>query len=142
VGLFPRGPIFRMIGCHRSQSIGTPEFEVRYFCSFADGVVYDPFAFLSGAKVKREGKVRSWGFGGLNNPCSGLKITTHTGTFAASDVHMAGMTGQLIVSKPENAKRTQLRFRVSEGKFETQNSNEPSSSCCRCSTALRNRVIA
>jgi hypothetical protein len=86
---------------------------------------YDPLAFLSGAKVKREGKTKSWGFGGLNNPCSGLKITTDAGTFAASDVRMAGMTAQLIVSKPEDAKRTQLRFRVSEGKFETGNSNEP-----------------
>src|ERR1019366_1213271 len=86
---------------------------------------YDPIAFLSGAKVKREGKTKSWGFGGLNNPCSGLKITTPAGTFTASDVHMAGMTTQLIVSKPEDAKRTQLRFHVSQGKFETNNSNEP-----------------
>lgn len=86
---------------------------------------YDPLAFLSGAKVEREGQTKSWGFGGLDNPCSGLKITTPAGTFAASDVHMAGMTAQLIVAKLEDAKRTQLRFHVSQGKFETNNPNEP-----------------
>jgi hypothetical protein len=49
---------------------------------------YDPLAFLSGAKVEREGKTKSWGFGGLNNPCSGLKITTPAGTFVPPQLEM------------------------------------------------------
>jgi hypothetical protein len=82
-------------------------------------------AFLSGAKVKRGGNTTSWGFGGLNNPCSGLKITTTAGTFSASDVQMARMTTQLVVAKAEDVKRTQLRFHVWQGRFETDNENEP-----------------
>lgn len=82
-------------------------------------------AFLSGAKIEREDNVESWGFGGLNNPCKELKITTHAGTFTASHVWLGGMTAQLAIAKPEDVKPTPLQFRVSQGKFETGNLNKP-----------------
>jgi hypothetical protein len=82
-------------------------------------------AFLSGATFEQEGNVQSWGFGGLNNPCKELKITTHTGTFTASHLSLTGMTAQLVVAKPEDAKPTPLQFHISQGKFETGNLNQP-----------------
>lgn len=82
-------------------------------------------AFLSGATIERQDNVESWGFGGLNNPCKGLKITTEAGTFTANHVQLVGMTAQLAVAKPEDVKPTPLQFRISQGKFETGNSNRP-----------------
>jgi hypothetical protein len=82
-------------------------------------------AFLSGAKIERQNNVESWGFGGLDNTCKELKITTPSGTFIASDVQLAGMTAQMSVGKPEDIKPSPLQFRVSQGKFETGNLNKP-----------------
>ena len=82
-------------------------------------------AFLSGAKIERQNNVESWGFGGLDNTCKELKITTLSGTFTASHVQLAGTTAQLSVSKPGDVKPSPLQFRVSQGKFETGNLNKP-----------------
>ena len=84
-----------------------------------------PIAFLFGAKTEVEGKRKSWGIGGFDNPCSGLTITTPDGAFTATRVQIAGMNTQLIVAKPEDAKPIRLRFHVLQGKFETGNPNEP-----------------
>lgn len=82
-------------------------------------------AFLSGAKIERQGNMESWGFGGLNNPCKELKITTQAGTFTASHVQLTGITAQMVVAKPEDVKPVPLRFRVSQGTFETGSPNKP-----------------
>src|SRR5579864_1635642 len=49
-------------------------------------------ALLSGATFERKDNVQSWGFGGLNNPCKEIKITTDAGTFTASHISLTGMT--------------------------------------------------
>lgn len=82
-------------------------------------------AFLSGAKIERQNNVESWGFGGLDNTCKELKITTPSGTFTASHVQLAGMTAQMSVGKPEDIKPSPLQFHVSQAKFETGNLNKP-----------------
>jgi len=82
-----------------------------------------PIAFLWGATAKREGKMISWGFGDLKNPCSVLRITTPVGVFSASKVRLSGISTQLIASRAEDVRPIQLRFHASQGEFETGNSN-------------------
>jgi hypothetical protein len=90
--------------------------------TFYEQISYDPsfpadaLAFLTGAKPKQEGKVVSWGFGGLNNPCRLLSFSTATGKFeSTAEVHLAG------IGSAEGKGR--LKFYVPEARFETSNTN-------------------
>lgn len=87
-----------------------------------DLISYDPsypadaLAFLTGAKPKQEGKVVSWGFGELENPCRLLSFSTSQGTFeSTSEVRLAG------IGSAEG--RSRLKFYVPEARFSTTNSN-------------------
>ena len=87
-----------------------------------DLISYDPsypadaLGFLTGAKPKQEGKVVSWGFGGLENPCRLLSFSTALGRFESSGaVHLAGIGSA--------GDRGRLKFYIPETRFETKNSN-------------------
>lgn len=89
--------------------------------TFYEQIAYDPsfpadaLAFLTGAKPKQEGKVVSWGFGGLENPCQLLSFSTPSGRFeSTAGVHLAGI-GSV------EGKGGRLKFYVPEARFETTN---------------------
>jgi len=90
--------------------------------SFYEMISFDPdykgdaLAFLTGAKPQQEGKVVSWGFGGLENPCRLLSFATAAGKFeSTARVHLVGMGAV--------EGRSRLKFYVPEARFETENPN-------------------
>jgi hypothetical protein len=86
--------------------------------SFDPGYKGDALAFLTGAKPHQEGKVVSWGFGGLENPCRLLSFSTPSGKFeSTAEVRLAG------IGSDEG--RGRLKFYVPEARFETNNQNPP-----------------
>jgi hypothetical protein len=86
--------------------------------SFEPSYKGDALAFLTGAKPQQEGKVVSWGFGGLENPCQLLSFPTPSGNFeSTADVQLAG------IGSAEG--RGRLKFYVPEARLETNNHNLP-----------------
>jgi hypothetical protein len=90
--------------------------------SFYEMISFDPdykgdaLAFLSGAKPQQVGKVVSWGFGGLENPCRLLSFATPAGKFeSTAQVHLVGMGAA--------EGRSRLKFYLPEARFETGNPN-------------------
>ena len=88
--------------------------------SFYEMISFDPdykgdaLAFLTGAKPQQEGKVVSWGIGGLENPCRLLSFATPAGKFeSTAPVHLAG------IGSVEGKGR--LNFYVPEARLETNN---------------------
>ena len=121
-------PIGSAIGPFTASFDQRGEQVVRAVC---EGISCDPeydgptMMFLAGSKVQVQGNQKSWGFGGLDNPCSGLQFETPEGTFSATCVSLIGFNAQIIVARTEDVKPMVLRFHLTEGKFETKNSNAP-----------------